>query len=157
TPKLAGQDGDLNVATRAEQVEEARDKKAAQAAQHPPAPARFALIGRLMEEAPIRVAVLGLGPGHGLWLGCKLGWTNSSHRFDATVFGAGSTDYFYIAGTGIEFKNLSSRNLNLSLEAYHSDAPQLRYYGPGPNSSIQNQTDYRREDTLFNLRASVPA
>ena len=37
----------------------------------------------------------------------------------------------------------------------HADLPQLEYYGPGPDSSIHNRTDFRREDTLFEFRAAL--
>jgi len=34
-------------------------------------------------------------------------------------------------------------------------APQLDYYGSGPNSSVHNRTDYLREDTLFDFRVEL--
>jgi hypothetical protein len=62
---------------------------------------------------------------------------------------------FYSVGTGAELIVPSIHDLRFALDGSYANAPQLDYYGPGPNSSIHNHTNFRREDTIFNLRASL--
>jgi hypothetical protein len=69
------------------------------------------------------------------------------------VWGKIAVQKFYTVGAGLEFADVPSKRGTLFLTGWHTDAPQLDYYGPGPDSSLDNRTSYRREDTVFEARA----
>jgi hypothetical protein len=96
--------------------------------------------------------VQGLGPGAGITASSLFQWSNSTDQIRPKLWASGTLDLFYTVGTGVEFPHAAGHDLTFALEGSHSDAPRLRYYGPGPDSSIDNQTDFRREDTLFQFR-----
>jgi outer membrane protein assembly factor BamA len=99
--------------------------------------------------------VNGLGTGHGPAIGSAFQWNRYADRVALNLWGNIAVHEFYTVGTGFELRNFSKHDGRIALEATHSDAPQLDYYGPGPNSSVNNQTNFRLEETLFNLRASL--
>jgi hypothetical protein len=115
----------------------------------------FRQIGHFMRLAPINFEVGGLGPGAGPAINSVLEETTYSGRLLVRTWGHLAVHGFYSAGTGAELRNFSAHDLTLGLEGSHADAPQLEYYGPGPNSSIHNRTNFRREDTLFNFRVGL--
>lgn len=153
---IAAQSGDPP-ATRAAQIQEQRIEHS-----HDVDSEETSVIGRLIAKTedinrrvPIHISVNGLGPGAGLEVGSKLEWRTRRDQARFSIWGAGQPHFFYNAGTGVEFPNITSHGFFVAATASHSDSPQLRYYGEGPNSSIHNQTDYRREDTLFDLRVGA--
>lgn len=150
---LAAQSSDPP-ATRAAEIEEQRIERSHDTST-PPTPAIGRFIGKIEEitqRVPINLAVLGLGPGAGLQLGSKLERSTRGDQARFALWGAGQPHGFYNAGTGVEFPNVTSHGLWFAATASHSDSPQLEYYGEGPHSSVNNRTDYRREDTLFDVR-----
>ena len=142
--------------TRLDQIEAERIKKAATVtAEQPSASGKlFDRIGHFIQPIPIRAAVEGLGPGAGPAVGSIFKLKSEDERTVAQVWGVGLLHGFYRAGTGIEFQYGSRYRPAVELAGSHADSPQLEYYGPGPDSSIHNLTDFRREDTLFNLRTT---
>jgi hypothetical protein len=108
-------------------------------------------IEKVMKRSPIRL-VGGLGPGSGLTVGSVLERNNSSDSVRTKLWGVGSIRKFYNVGTGLEFPHAGVHGLSFALDGSHTDAPQIDYYGPGPDSSIDNRTDFRREETLFGSR-----
>jgi hypothetical protein len=157
TSELKGQSSDNGSTGRLDQIEEQRLAKSAGLRLEQPTTTErtFARINRLIRRVPIGVEVAGLGPGAGLTIGSAFQWTGHGDRVSATLWGAGLLHGFYRAGTGVELKNISAHELAFALEGSHADSPQLEYYGPGPNSSIHNRTNFRREDTLFEFRLGL--
>jgi hypothetical protein len=145
------------ISSRADQVQAQRKEKANHLTPDKPSKSerRLNQIQKLIQRSPIRAQVGGLGPGAGFGIGSKLEWHSSADEAIAKLWGSGSVRRFYTVGTGVELPNLTKHGLRLEFNASHSDFPQLDYYGSGPNSSEANRTDYRREDTLFNVRAAL--
>jgi Omp85 superfamily domain len=154
TPGLLAAQSSDPPATRAAEIQEQRIERS-----HDTAVPETSAIGRFVEKTedivgrlPINVAVLGLGPGAGPQIGSKLEWRSRGDQTRLATWGAVQPHLFYNAGTGVEFPSITSYGLWFAATASHSDSPQLQYYGEGSNSSIHNQTNYRREDTLFDVR-----
>jgi Omp85 superfamily domain len=157
-PETLPQDKTTELNSRADQIQAQRQEKANYLKPDEPTKIekRFSQLETFIRRSPIKAAVGGLAPGAGLALGSTLVLHNSD-RVVSELWGGVSVRKFYTVGTGVELPNVTSHGVNLALEASHSDAPQLDYYGSGPNSSESNRTDYRREDTLFELRAGLRA
>jgi hypothetical protein len=160
TSGLMAQSADPEPATRAEQIEMERMEKAAKP-QPPPPPSRLESsvdrLGTVLRRVPIGVEVLGLGPGAGVALTSELDWKKHHDQIVASAWGTVLLHGFFSTGTGLEYKNIGSQRLDLALAGSYSHAPQLEYYGPGPDSSIHDRTDYLREETLFDFRSSLTA
>jgi surface antigen Omp85-like protein len=144
-----------SVDTRFDQIQAERQHKSTNVVPTSPATigSRLAELGSVFNRTPLRVFSNGLGPGAGFAIGAVLEKT-SGDRVVSRVWGMEMLHNFYSAGTGTE---INTGDFTFALEGSYSNAPQLEYYGPGPNSSIHNQTDYRKEDTLFNFRVDLPA
>jgi hypothetical protein len=110
-------------------------------------------LNHVVSSWPISFDVGGLGPGKSVGMGSVLQWNMYRDRVVSKAWGHVALHLFYSAGTSIELRNVSRHDFTFALEGSHSDSPQLEYYGEGPNSSINNNTNYRREDTLLNFRA----
>jgi outer membrane protein assembly factor BamA len=152
---LAAQSSDPDPATRAGQIQNQRIEHLRDS--EPEEPSKIAeyisKAADLTRHVPLELSAGGLGPGAGFALSSRFEWRTPRDQARFSAWGMVLLHAFYSAGTGVELPNLTTNGLSVALEASHSDAPQLEYYGPGPNSSIHNQTNYRREDTLFDLRA----
>jgi len=154
-PQLRAQSSDPEPETRADLIESERMQKAANP---PPAPEMGGMqkainrIVRFYNRSPIKLGIEGLGPGAGLTAGTVLEKNNRSNDVGAKLYGAVSVNLFWSAGTGLEFRNLTKRDLTFSINGSYRDAPQLPYYGPGPHSSINDRTNYNLEETLFVAR-----
>src|SRR5262249_16301079 len=115
----------------------------------------FGRIVDMARRSPFSAGVQGLGTGAGLTVGAEFKWASSSDQLRARLWGTETFHNFYTVGTGVKLPYLAGNNLNLTLESSYTNAPQLDYYGPGNNSSVNNHTDYLREQTLFGLRLNV--
>lgn len=159
TSKLMAQDGDPAPATRADEIEAQRLEKAQdvndQDANALAVHAKRA--AKVIRVLPIRIVSEGLGTGAGFGVGSVLEWYRHNDQIIWRLWGVGMLHGFYRAGAAMEFRNLTRRDLTFALQGMHADAPQLDYYGPGPNSSIDNRTNYRKETTLFDLRGELRA
>lgn len=154
TTELMGQSADSELTTREGQIQAQRLEKAGYV--HPQKSEtiddRMMRIATAIQRSPFRILVEGRGPGAGFAIGYVSEWRNSRDQILSRLWGKGLLHGFYAAGTGLELRNFTRHDLSIALEGMYANAPQLEYYGPGPNSSIQNRTDFRREDTLFTLR-----
>jgi hypothetical protein len=157
-PALAQEQGGSSPsATRSDQIQAERRQKAAHLAPEDLTPGEKDLttvkhtFERLFQEGNPHLQLGGLPSGSGLAIGPTLQWSNSTDTVRAGFFAVGSVSQYYRVGTGLTFPKVGARSLALSLEANHTDAPQLNYYGPGPNSRKGDRTDYRLEDTVGEL------
>lgn len=154
-PELEGQSSNSDPTGRLNQIEEQRLEKAQQTRpdESDGLPKPFIEVGDFVRRAHLSAGIEGLGPGHGITIGSFWAWNGAGDHLLYKLWGTGTFPTYYTVGTGVELRRFSRHDVILSLDGTHSDAPQLPYYGEGPNSSIHNQTDYRREDTFFNFRA----
>jgi hypothetical protein len=152
-PALQGQDSGAEPPGRLDQIRAERLEKSRHLRSEPPAETAFDRLNHFVSTMPLSVDVGGLGPGKSIGAGAVLPWNMYRDRVVSKAWGHVALHLFYEAGTGIELRNVSRHDFNFALEGSHSDSPQLEYYGEGPNSSVQNNTNYRREDTLLNFRA----
>ncbi len=152
--ELRAQSTDVDTTGRADQIQMQRLEKARdlRGTESTAIEKTFSAIGHVGRRIPIGIGVAGLGPGAGLTIRSNLQWNSDNKRLLARLWGTGTVHDFYNVGTGIEITNILSRDLSVAFEGSHADAPQLEYYGPGPKSSIHDRTDFRREDTFFNVR-----
>jgi len=158
-PEVQAQSGDPEITTRADQIQTERLQKNLPIQPVKPGGIRnsFSRIGNAITDSPIRILSGGLGTGAGIGVGLVLERKSYQDRVISRLWGVELLHNFYTVGTGVEITNLTRRNLSLAIAGSYSYAPQLDYYGPGPNSSIHNRTDYLKEDTLFGLRVALLA
>jgi hypothetical protein len=154
TPELIAQDQASVPTSRADEIHEQRLLK--ELTLQPEKPTKvekhFARIDRIMRRSPIKLGVGGRGPGAGLGASSEWNWNSSGDNVRARLWGGASINRFYNVGTGLELPHIGGTVMGLVFEASHEDAPQLEYYGSGPDSSRGNRTSFRREDTLFESR-----
>ena len=105
---------------------------------------------KLFFGAPVRVQMGGLPGGSGLALGPLVEWKTSN---DITLnWGAvGSLRRSYGTRAGLT-KNFTGSSLKIGAQGAYINGAKLDYYGPGPNSFEDAQTDFRREETSLNLQ-----
>jgi surface antigen Omp85-like protein len=153
TPELVAQSLEAPSSSRADQIQSQRLNKAANLrVEERGKYEEFVFRAeRVVRRLPIQIGVGGLGPGAGFAVGSSAEWNSSTDRIQAKAWGTVSVNRFYHAGGGV-YLPTPLNNLTLSIEGSHSDAPQLEYYGPGPDSLLRDRSNYRREDTLFNFR-----
>jgi hypothetical protein len=156
TPELHGQDSSVAPPGRLDQIQEERVKKDSTiSGMALPRAEHSGGIGGIVRLVPVTFEVGGLGPGAGPAINSRLVKTTSGGHFSAGVWGHLAVHAFYTAGARAQLRYISAHDLTFGLEGSHSDAPQLEYYGPGPNSSIHNRTNFRLEDTLFDFRVGL--
>ena len=155
TREISAQSIDPEPTERLDEIQAQRLEKLGSVAPDPPATTQnsFPLARYLLRH--LNFSVNGLGTGHGPAIGSAFQWYRDADRVSLNVWGNVAIHEFYTVGTGLELRRFSKHDGRIALEASHSDAPQLDYYGPGPNSSVHNHTNFRREDTLFSLKASL--
>lgn len=109
-------------------------------------------------------AVLGARPGFGLQFGGLVPGAGFSmgpkytrpdlfgERMKFSISAVGSLKQFYSVDTVLSFPRIAGDRFDVEARAGHSDSPQLRYFGPGPESQRWGRTNYRREDTYGSVR-----
>jgi surface antigen Omp85-like protein len=145
--------------TRAGEIQAERQEKA-QNVQAPEPSAigkQAARLADVVRVVPIRIVSEGLGTGHGFGIGAVFQWYKHDDQILWRLWGLEMRHNFYRAGAAMQFQNLTRQDLTFTLQGVRADAPQLDYYGPGPNSSVNNHTNYRLETTLFDLRGELRA
>jgi hypothetical protein len=156
TPELQGQNSAAAPSARLDQIQEQRSKKAESlAGQQSATEEKPSRVGHIVRLLPISFEVGGLGPGAGPAVNSVLRKTTDEGHLSAAIMGHLAVHSFYSVGTGAQLRFVSKHDLSVGLEGSYSNAPQLEYYGPGPNSSIHNRTDFRREQTLVNVRVGL--
>jgi hypothetical protein len=154
TPELMAQSSDVEPAARVDQIQAQRISKAAHVRPDKPSTVEktFTRVEDILQGGPIRLGVAGLGRGAGLSASSLFEWSTFRDRLRPKLWGSATVHRFYTAGTGVVLPHIGDRNVSIALEGSHSDAPQLEYYGTGPDSLKSNRTDYRLEDTLIESR-----
>jgi hypothetical protein len=153
------QENQAQPVSRAEQIEAERMEKALHLPLNQPSRGGkgFAKAGEVVhwvyQGAPIHIQLGGLPEGSGFAAGPVLEWNSRTGQIVDRTWAVGSIYGFYDVGTSVEWPRVTSQRLSIALEGSHLYAPQIDYYGPGPQSSINNRTDFLREDTLFEVRA----
>jgi hypothetical protein len=157
TTTLIAQNANPPVTSRAEEIQAQRMDKATHLTPDVPTKTEkgFVRTQKVLFRSPIRIGVGGLGPGAGFTIGAEPTWYSRGDQVVTRLFGSVTTLKFYHVGTGVDFPRLTYSGLGIGLEASHRDAPQLQYYGSGPNSSLSPRTQYRREDTFFTFRVGL--
>jgi hypothetical protein len=153
TLELEGQNGGTEPKGRLDQIEAERlekDRSVSRVVQ--PNESTVTRIGHFIGRIPIGFQVDGLGPGAGVAVDSVLQRNIYKGQGQARLWGHALFHGFYSTGAGLELRTSPAHDVSFALEGSHADAPQLEYYGQGPDSSIHNRTDFRREDTLFNFR-----
>ena len=149
------------VSSRAEQITQERLEKAKDLS--PPKPDALEdrinmvdkkIIQRLLaQRSGFGVRLGGLVTGSGFALGPSYNRLDLlNENLQVKISAAGSLKLYYSVDGVVSFPHLLNNHLVVDMYARHSDSPQIAYYGPGPNSSNDNRTDYRREDTIFSGR-----
>jgi outer membrane protein assembly factor BamA len=156
---LAAQDASQPVDSRAKQIQAERLNKAATLT--PDEPDRIETlfnktmdrIPRLLRLGPVRFQTGGMYDAAGFAIGARLVWKSPEDQLRLGLSAVGTTRSFYAVRTGMAvLPGWANRQFSIGIDAAHSDAPKLEYYGSGPNSSKGGRTDYRREDTSVDLR-----
>jgi hypothetical protein len=157
TPELMAQNPPAPAASRADQIHQERQAKARSLQPYKPTKVEkyFTLFEKVMRRSPVTVGVGGLGAGAGLTIGSEYKWNSSGDQVRSRSFATVSTNHFWGVGTGLELPHIGGRNLNFVVAASHRDAPQLEYYGSGPDSSQNDRTNFRKEDTLVDARVEL--
>ncbi|HYK90854.1 MAG TPA: BamA/TamA family outer membrane protein [Acidobacteriota bacterium] len=67
------------------------------------------------------------------------------------VAAIGSAKLWYLVDTELQFPYLARRFLGVGIYGRHLDANSVGYYGPGPDSLKGSRSDYRREESTFDV------
>jgi hypothetical protein len=155
--ELEAQEGNVSVASRADEIQLERMDKARNLRPNEPDHAEQVFVKRedlvrSVFQGPLRLQIGGLPSGSGFAAGPRFEWTSRAQtvRFDLSAIG--SIHSYYTVGAGVVLPGASNPRLSFAIEGAHSYAPSLDYYGPGPNSSKDGRTDYLREETPFGVR-----
>ena len=153
------------VTSRAQETEAARQEKSRRLApEESPKIERVLLTvkeKRLVERftsgvAGFRVAVGGLVSGSGFALGPEyLRRDLSDGRVIVRASARASLKRYQLYDVQLTFPKLYHRKLSVDLYAVHRNSPRIDYYGPGPDSRKTGRSDYRLEDTSYDLTAGV--
>jgi outer membrane protein assembly factor BamA len=64
----------------------------------------------------------------------------------------GSLKQYYSLETSVAFPRIAGKRFDAVFSARRNDYPSIQYFGPGPRSSRDGKTNYRREDNLLQTR-----
>jgi len=166
---LNGQNAPL-VSTREEQIEAERLLKAANLTPDEPSNGekRFtkwlnrvpkftewgpvSLLGPIRLPYAIRPDQGGLPGGAGFSLGPRAEWKTKTDDVRYSLYGIGSIRTYYMVGTSVEIPRFAKRRMSFGIDGWYQYAPMMPYYGPGPDSSKGDRTDFLREFTSVSLR-----
>src|SRR5262249_50187665 len=155
--RMLSQEDGGSADTRASQIQMERQEKASNLTPEDLTPAERHLttfkdtFERLFQEGNLHLQLGGLPTGSGFAIGPVFQLSNSTDFVRVGFSAVGSVSQYYRVATGLTFPKFVARSLAVSLEASHTDAPRINYYGPGPNSRKGDRTDYRQEDTAGEL------
>ena len=153
------------VTTRAQETEAARQEKSRRLEPEESPKLERVLLKikekRLVERitagvAGFRVAVGGLVSGSGFALGPEyLRRDLADGRVIVRASARASLKRYQLYDAQLTFPKLYHRKLFVDLYAVHRNSPRIDYYGPGPDSRKTGRSDYRLEDTAYDLTAGV--
>ena len=89
-------------------------------------------------------------------VGPRVQWQTPNDKARTSVWAIGSIHQFYGVGTSLEIPRITNERMDVTFTAAHMDLPRLDFYGEGPKSLKSSRTDYRREDTRFNINVAWP-
>jgi hypothetical protein len=151
-PELKGQSSAIPPTSRSDQIDRERLNKANQIGPDQVGTSeKTRPLRHFIHLVPISFEVGGLGPGAGPAVNAEFREPTYNDRLLLKVWGHLAVQNFYSVGTGAELRNFSNHNVTVALDGSYSNALQLEYYGIGPNCSIHERTDFRREETLLNF------
>jgi outer membrane protein assembly factor BamA len=160
--RLAGAQEGPPVTSRAEQIQAARREKSRNLEPDiPPKPERFLNYvkeNRIVERltggvAGLRIRLGGVATAQGFALGpeyIRRDLANEQVTFRASAIG--TTRFGYMLDTEVDMPSLAGDRLFVNLFGGHRNFPQVQYYGPGPDSSLNGRSNYRYEETSFTTR-----
>jgi outer membrane protein assembly factor BamA len=152
---------DETYSTRAEQIQAARKRKAAQLTPEMASKTERAFVAikeqRILERitygiSGLRARIGGLVTGSGFAFGPE--YFRDDLRDGKVVFRVTtqfSTQAYQLYDVELAFPRLMENRAFLSIRGAYSNFPQMQYYGPGPDSSKNGRSNYRFEDTRFGL------
>lgn len=152
-------------ASRAEEIQAARERKAATLAPEVASGTERFLVDvrerRILERITygiggLRARIGGLVTGSGFAVGPEYfrdDLANGQIMFRATT--QFSTRRYQLYDTALSFPRLANNRAFLTLQATHRNYPQMNYYGPGPDSLKTGRSNYRLEDSRFGFRGGV--
>ena len=152
--------------TRTAEIEQQRDKKAAEAKPDEPGRVEKALTyiedGDVLERFTagyhgLNVRLGGLVQGSGFALGPEYRLnTDFLEGGSAFLLGAQfSTKLYQKYYTRYAMPNLAGGHVFFDFNGVHRNYSQIDYFGPGPRSSKDSRTDYRLEDTTVDASLGV--
>jgi outer membrane protein assembly factor BamA len=151
--------------TRAEEIQAARKRKAAQLSPEVTTKTERALLEfkerRILEK--ITYGIGGLRPrigalvtGSGFALGPE--YFRNDLR-DGNVIVRATTQFstrlYQLYDLELNLPKLANNHAFLELHGTHRNYPQMQYYGPGPDSAKTGRSNFRLEDTSYNIVAGV--
>jgi outer membrane protein assembly factor BamA len=153
------------IASRAEEIEAARQEKARHPAPDDTSKLERALLAikekKLVERitagvAGFRVKFGGLASGSGFALGPEylrrdLADGGAIVRASASA----SAKRYQLFDAQLTFPKLARQRLFVDLYSVHRNFPGVNYYGPGPDSRKTGRSNFRLEDTAYDLTAGA--
>jgi len=104
----------------------------------------------------LRVRFGGLPTGSGFGLGPEYYRPDlAKSRVSFRTAAIGSYKLWYLVDTELLFPNLARRFLTAGLLGRRLDANSIGYYGPGPDSSKGDRSNYRREENSLSLFVGI--
>jgi hypothetical protein len=151
--------------TRAGQIEQQRQQKAAQLEPDEPSRIEHVLIvikdKKIVERitagiAGFRVHMGGLITGSGFAVGPEYYRHDLLHnQVSVRASARGSLQKFYLMDAELSLPRLADEHLFINLYGVHRNYPHIDYYGPGPNSAKSGRTSWGLEDTGFQTTMGV--
>lgn len=152
-------------ASRAEEIQAAREKKAAALTPEVASGTEQFLVRvreqRILERLTygiggLRARIGGLVTGSGFAAGPEYfrdDLANGQVMFRATT--QFSTRGYQLYDVALSFPRLANNRAFFTLQATHRNYPQMNYYGPGPDSQKTGRSNYRLEDSRYGFRGGV--
>ena len=152
-------------ATRAQEIEAARQEKAGQLAPDDTSRLERALVvireRKLVERATagiagFRVKLGGLASGSGFALGPEyLRRDLADGEVIIRASARATAKAYQLYDAQLTFPKLKRQRFFADLYSVHRNYPRVDYYGPGPDFHKTGRSDYRLEDTLFEGTGAV--
>lgn len=153
------------ITTRAEEIQAARKKKAAELKPEVASKTEQRLVAfkenRILEKftygiGGLRARIGALVTGSGFAIGPE--YFRDDLKGGQILFRATtqfSTNRYQLYDVELAFPKLANNSMFADLHATHRNYPQIQYYGPGPDSAKTGRSNYRLEDTNFSFNAGI--
>lgn len=153
------------LASRADEIDSERRDKTLRLA--PPAPDKVERVFQRIEEDRLLRTLFGNYAGLGLRFGGLVTGSGfalgpaysrpelSKENIQLRLSALGTLKQYYRLDMLVSVPRLFLHRLSLDFYGYRTDAPQMDYYGPGPDSRKTGRSNFRREDLAFDFRLGV--